>query len=68
MPRFPSIAQGALYPANGEGPIAIGTPAWSAWIREHTTFTYQDGLLFLLPRTRLLSGHRLMRISRSLSR
>ncbi len=42
MPRYPYIAQGALYPAEGSGPIAIGSPAWSAWIREHTTFAYQD--------------------------
>src|SRR5215472_12835735 len=42
MQRFPSIAQGVLFPADGEGPIAIGTPAWSAWIREHTAFAYQD--------------------------
>ena len=42
MPRYPYIAQGALHPAEGSGPIAIGSPAWSAWIREHTTFAYQD--------------------------
>ncbi len=42
MPRYPYIAQGALYPAEGSGPIAIGSPAWFAWIREHTTFAYQD--------------------------
>jgi LuxR family transcriptional regulator, maltose regulon positive regulatory protein len=50
MPRFPSIAQGVLYPAGGEGPIVIGTPAWSAWIREHTTFTYQDAPLHFTAR------------------
>ena len=42
MPRYPYIAQGALYPAEGSGPISIGSPAWFAWIREHTTFAYQD--------------------------
>jgi len=42
MPRYPSIAQGALYPAEDSERIAIGTPAWSTWIREHTTFAYQD--------------------------
>lgn len=42
MPRYPYIAQGALYPAEGSGPIA-----WSAWIRELTTFAYQDDKRYL---------------------
>ncbi len=56
MPRYPYIAQGALYPAEGSGPIAIGSPAWSAWIREHTTFAYQDEPLRFTARREQRSG------------
>src|SRR5215472_19372884 len=42
MLRYPALVGEVLYPAEGGEPIAIETPAWFAWLREHTTFTYQD--------------------------
>jgi LuxR family maltose regulon positive regulatory protein len=45
MPRYPYVAQGVCYGAAGAEPIAIGTPVWSAWIKEHTSFTYRDAPL-----------------------
>ncbi len=44
MLRYPALVGEVLYPAEGGEPIATETPAWFAWLREHTTFTYQDAL------------------------
>ncbi len=45
MPRYPALIQGMLYSAEGREPIAIGTPTWLAWLKEHTAFIYQDAPL-----------------------
>src|SRR5215469_5108389 len=57
MLRYPALVQGMLYPAEGREPIAIGTPAWLTWLKEHTTFTYQDrSLLFTARREQRPGG------------
>jgi hypothetical protein len=50
MLRYPALVGEVLYPAEGGEPIAIDTPAWFAWLREHTTFTYQDALFHFTAR------------------
>jgi LuxR family maltose regulon positive regulatory protein len=42
MGRYPAVRQEVFYPAEGAAPIVVETPAWFAWLREHTAFTYQD--------------------------
>jgi LuxR family transcriptional regulator, maltose regulon positive regulatory protein len=45
MPRYPYVAQGMLQSAADAEPIALGTPAWSAWLKQHAAFIYQEAPL-----------------------
>src|SRR5262249_6997666 len=42
MSHFPYVTRGRLYHSDGNEPLALDTPAWSSWVKEHTTFIYQD--------------------------
>ncbi|WP_376796999.1 LuxR C-terminal-related transcriptional regulator [Thermogemmatispora sp.] len=56
--HFPILVETRLYPAEGTEPVAIESPEWLAWLREHAAFTYQEGnQRFTIRREQRRGGH-----------